>query len=187
MSPPLDTWRDAGPDAPMVRVALLLLSVLAAPAGAQVRLVEAGVVCPDRREGEERPAPGTEAGFITTITEPVAFDLPERTVPSMRDLSFGIRVALKDGAGAMPIRVVTTHPPMGERGVTRQVYDSDLVPGEESLRIYTFDQDYEMVRGTWTFAIEAPDGSTLLEVPFSVGDRFANARVDAACLGNLSS
>ncbi|MBM2577190.1 DUF3859 domain-containing protein [Jannaschia sp. Os4] len=170
-----------------MRALTLLLCLAGLPAAAQVRLVEAGVVCPGERDGVPTAAPGTEAGFITSIEEGIAFDLPDRVVPVMEKLSFGIRVGLKDGAPLLPIRVVTTHPPMGPRGVTRQTYESDLAPGAASLRIYTFDHGYEMVEGRWTFAIEALSGDVLLEVPFDVVGRFGNARVDAVCLGNLSS
>lgn len=164
----------------------LLLILVAAPAAAQVRLVEAGIVCPGDRDGVEEAAPDTEAGFVTTIEEAVAFDLPDRVVPTLEKLSFGIRVALKDGAGATPITVTTTHPPMGPRAVTRQAYRSSLVPGDTSLKLYTFDLPYERVPGRWTFGIEIA-GETVLEVPFDVVDRFGNARVDQVCLGNLSS
>ena len=168
--------------------ALALLLCLAAPsAAAQVRLIEAGIVCPAERDGTPTPAPGTEAGFITSIEEGLAFDLPDRVVPTMEKLSFGIRVGLKDGTPLLPIRVVTTHPPMGPRSVTRQTYESDIAPGDASLRIYTFDHGYEMVEGRWTFAIESLGGDVLLEVPFDVVGRFGNARVDDVCLGNLSS
>ena len=169
------------------RLIPLILTVLAAaPAAAQVRLVEAGIVCPEIRErAERRPAPDTEAGHVDTLAGEVEFDLPDRAVPLIRHLSFGFRVALDADRPETPLTVVVEHPPFGERQVSRESWVQWVGPGETTMNLFTFDESYEMVAGPWTFAIEL-DGERLVEVAFEAGVPGAAERVDAVCLSMLS-
>lgn len=168
-------------------LALAALAAGAAPAGAAVRLLEAGLVCPAILDsGETRAAPDTQTGFIDVLREGVAFDLPDRTVPLMPDLGFGVRVALKDGAPAQEVTIVVEHPPTGADGVTREAWTQWLDPGATSLSLFSFDHAYEMVAGTWTFSVEVA-GTRMVSVPFAVGAPGAAARVEAACLEGLSA
>ncbi|KIT18002.1 DUF3859 domain-containing protein [Jannaschia aquimarina] len=168
-------------------LATLLACAASLPAQAKVRLVEAGIVCPnDRESAGYRDAPDTEAGRIDLIAEQIEFDLYDRTVPAMEHLSFGFRVQLKADQPETEVTIVVEHPPFGERQVALEQWTQTLVGGESSLNLFTFDYPYEMVPGRWTFSIEIA-GQRQVEVPFVVGDRFANANVDQTCLGNLSS
>lgn len=161
------------------------LALLAVPAAAQVRLIEAGIICPREARGELIEAPGTEAGHIRQIEEGVGFDLFARTVPTMDDLSFGFRTALKPGTGPTPVTVVVTHPPMGPRGVTREEWQDVMVPGETSLNLFTFEMDYEKVEGPWTFSIEI-DGAPVVRVPFEVTREGGRGPVERACFQFMS-
>jgi hypothetical protein len=165
-----------------LRVAALLAALLTSPppAAAQVRLIEAGVVCPREPEGELLPAPGTEMGAIRQIDRPITFDLPAREVPTIPLLSFGFRAALEAGAGPLDVDIVIEHPPLGEGRVTRQVWSDTLWPGEVSTNLFTFEFDHEMVPGDWTFAIET-GGARLLSVPFTVVPARASGPVEDAC------
>ncbi|CUH39208.1 hypothetical protein JSE7799_01931 [Jannaschia seosinensis] len=158
---------------------------LAAPAAAQVHLVEAGIICPRPTTGELMEAPGTEAGFIRQIDESLVFDLPDRIVPTMDRLSFGFRTGVKLGTPSQIVTVVITHPPMGPRDVTREEWEDKIPAGTESLNLFTFEKEYEKVPGPWTFEIEK-DGETLVEVPFTVVDAGGSSRVEAACFQFLS-
>lgn len=158
---------------------------LAAPAAAQVRLVDAGIICPRASEGAMVEAPGTEAGFIRQIEADLTFDLPDRTVPTMDQLSFGFRVALKPGAPALPVTVVITHPPIGPRGVQREEWADILTPGTTNMNLFTFELDYEKVPGDWTFGIEL-DGTPVITVPFDVTESENQGRVERACFQFLS-
>ncbi|MEM9798494.1 MAG: DUF3859 domain-containing protein [Pseudomonadota bacterium] len=162
-----------------------VLALWSGAAQAGVALLEAGIICPRISTGELVEAPGTEAGFIRRIEQGMGFDLMDRTVPLMDNLSFGFRVGLKAGAEAMDVTVVVTHPPMGARGVTREEWTDTLWPGMTNLNLFTFEEDYEKVPGDWTFAIEA-DGETLVNVPFTVADTPATAPVDSACFQFMS-
>lgn len=162
-------------------------ALVAGPGAAKIRLVEAGIMCPELRETTDRiEAPDTETGFIDIVDGNTEFDLPDRQVPTLQHLSFGLRVALKAGEGATDFRMIVEHPPIGAEGVTRESWPDTLVPGEESLNFYTFDFPYEMVPGDWVFSIEV-DGQAQVTVPFVVGGPGSNPRVDAVCLGALNS
>ncbi|MCK0169392.1 DUF3859 domain-containing protein [Jannaschia sp. S6380] len=165
--------------------ALIPLLFCAAAAQAQVRLVEAGIICPREARGELIEAPGTEAGHIRRIEEGMSFDLLDRIVPTMDDLSFGFRTALKPGATTRDVTVVVTHPPMGPRGVEREEWDDVIEAGTESLNLFTFEEDYEKVPGRWTFAIEI-DGEPVVTVPFEVTEDTGRGRVEQACFQFLS-
>jgi hypothetical protein len=165
--------------------ALLLLAVLASPAAAEVTLVEAGVICPRPVTGEMQEAPGTEAGFIRLVERDPTFDALSRQVPLIDLMSFGIRAALDAGQGAQPVTVVITHPPMGDRDVTRQEWETVLLPGQVKLSLFTFEAPYEMIPGAWTFGIEQ-DGERLLDVPFDVVPAGSAGPVESVCFQFMS-
>ena len=171
-----------------MRAALLLALLLAPwPAAAKVRLLEAGIVCPaPKAEGARREAPDTETGFIDVIEQGLTFDLPDRAVPLMPDLGFGVRVALKDGEPDTRLTIVVEHPPTGAAGVERESWTQWVTGGETSLNLFSFDHAYEMVPGTWTFSIEV-EGERLVSVPFEIGVPGAARRVEEVCLGNLAA
>ena len=155
----------------------------AMPAAAQVRLLEAGIVCPRVQEGETRPAPGTQAGYVRMVPG-LSFDMPGRTVPLVPDLAFGIRLELKADA-PLEVTMVTRHPPMGPDGVTEQRHQTTLPAGDSYVRSYSFDFDYEMLPGTWEMGVEL-DGRTLVSVPFTV-TRADDRRVTDICAPVLQS
>lgn len=163
----------------------LLGGAFATAASAQVRLVEAGIICPRISAGELVEAPGTEAGVIRRIEEGLGFDLPARTVPTMDNLSFGFRTALKDGASAQNVTIVVIHPPMGERGVMREEWPDTIWPGDTNMNLFTFEHDYEKVTGPWSFSIEI-DGAPVVQVAFEVTDDGGRGPVEAACFQFMS-
>ena len=170
----------------MIRsLATALLLTIVTPATAQVRLVDAGIICPRESTGELVEAPGTEAGYIRLIQQGQTFDLPDRIVPAMDNLSFGFRTALKPGMPMQDVTVVVTHPPMGDRGVEREEWSDVIEPGSESLNPFTFEMDYEKVPGAWEFSIEV-DGTPVVRVPFTVTESEGRGRVEQACFQFLS-
>lgn len=164
-----------------------LAALLLAPPGAQaqVRLIEAGIVCPRETRGALVEAPGTEAGVIRRIEEDMVFDLLTTEVPTMTDLSFGFRTELEPGQPSLDVTIVVTHPPMGPRGVTREQWDDTILAGLDSLNLFTFEKDYEKVAGAWTFAIEL-DGIPVVSVPFEITETDGRGRVEQVCFQFLS-
>ncbi len=167
--------------------AILSLVVAASPGdvAADVRLVEAGIICPRESSGELVPAPRTEAGHIRLIDESLGFDLLSRTVPTMDGLSFGFRTELEPGVDLRDVTVVVTHPPMGAAEVVREEWDDVLAANDASLNLFTFEEAYEKVPGIWTFAIEV-DGQPVVTVPFEVTKTDGRNEVERACFQFLS-
>lgn len=169
-----------------MRLPIVLLSLLLAfPATAQVRLVDAGIVCPRPSDGALLEAPGTESGFIRQIEADLMFDLPDRTVPTLDQLGFGFRTALKPGAPETDVTIVVTHPPMGDRGIEREEWRDTLVPGATNMNLFTFEFDYEKVLGPWSFSVEI-DGKPVVTVPFVVTETENQGRVERTCFQFLS-
>lgn len=164
---------------------LLPLILLAAPATAQVRLIDAGIICPRESRGDLVEAPGTEAGHIRRIEEGLSFDLPDRLVPTMDLLSFGFRTELKPETPALAVTVVVTHPPMGPRGVEREQWADVMEPGMASLNLFTFEMDYEKVAGDWSFSIEV-GGEPVVTVPFEVTETDGRGSVERVCFQFLA-
>ena len=160
-------------------------ALAAGGAEAQVRLVEAGIICPRPVTGELIDAPGTEAGHIRRIDEETAFDLLERTVPVMDEISFGLRIALKPGLPTQAVTMVVTHPPMGSRAVVRQEWDDLLLPGSDSLNLFTFEMPHEKVPGPWIFSVEV-DGRAVVQVPFEITESDGRGAVEETCFQFLS-
>ncbi len=169
----------------MLRLLVLPLTLLATPAAAQVRLSDAGIICPRESRGDLVEAPGTEAGHIRRIEEGLSFDLPDRIVPTMDQLSFGFRTELKPGTPALDVTVVVTHPPMGERGVEREEWSDTIQPGTSSLNLFTFELDYEKVPGDWAFSIEV-GGEPVVTVPFTVTETDGRGPVERTCFQFLA-
>ena len=168
------------------RVIALAAAALVASAGASqagLSLVEAGVVCPEIREAtEQMAAPDTVSGFVDLIDEEVTFDVETRGVPLIRHLSFGMRVA-SDAPEVTDITVVIEHPPFGADATTRESWETTVPANGQALHLFSFDYEYEMVAGAWTFAVEL-DGERVVEVPFTIG--VDPEPVDGVCVGMMS-
>ncbi len=160
----------------MLRALPFLL--LASPASA-IDLVEYGVIC-EIEMGEPREAPLTESGVINAIEQSRAFDVYTRAVPAHIGLSFGLRMLLPEGEISNSARMTVTHPPMGRRGVTVESWTTPLTPGVPALNLFTFEKPYEMVQGTWTFAVIDARGKQF-EISFEVLPPDSVPQVQAAC------
>ncbi|WP_425101693.1 DUF3859 domain-containing protein [Tropicibacter sp. S64] len=161
----------------MIRLATALL-LLASPAAA-IELVDFGVIC-DIEIGEPRAAPLTESGVINSIDQTRTFDVYTSGVPAHLGLSFGVRVLLPEGETSTGTRMTVTHGPMGPRGVTTESWSAPLVPGMANLNLFTFEKDYEMVQGTWTFTV-IDDRGKHLEQSFEVLPAGSVPQVQKAC------
>lgn len=89
-------------------------------------------------------------------------------VPAQIGIGFGVLIDVApDFAG--PATVVTTHPPMGPNGVTRQTWTTDYVTGDTSYNGFTFEYDYELVKGPWSISA-SNNGRLIYEAYFTVVD-----------------
>lgn len=165
----------------MLRILSLLL--LAAGPASAIELVGFGVIC-EIEIGTPREAPLTESGVINSIDQERAIDVATRAVPAHIGLSFGLRVLLPEGQTSTNTRMSVTHPPMGPRGVTTESWTAPLTPGAPNLNLFTFEKDYEMVQGTWTFAV-LDDAGKQLEISFEVLPPGSVPQVQDACFDPL--
>lgn len=145
------------------------LSPGAAPAqaviGAQVTQLVQGLYCAPP-EGARRDAPGTLFGWIHAPGAPVQMVAEGTVAPMVLGMGFGVRFALA-GQGPVTLTHEVQHPPMTERGVTSQSWQSQGFRGETESVFFQFDLPEEMVPGAWTFTARA-DGEVLFHAPFTV-------------------
>lgn len=126
--------------------------------GPLISSFKAGIFCAPTVVRTE-PAPDTVAGVTNIIEDVPPLVSAGRNVPAVLGMGFGILSGAKQ-AMLLDVLIVVTHPPMGDAGVTRQSYYSDITNTGESMTLYQFDYDYELVQGPWT--ITATQGDTLL-------------------------
>ncbi|KUF10095.1 DUF3859 domain-containing protein [Pseudoponticoccus marisrubri] len=146
-------------------------------------LLDHGVICEIELDGH-REAPGTESGRLNIVDQDQALDLTTAAVPAQIGLSFGIRATLEDGVDPGDVEVVVTHPPMGPRNITEERWDAEMTPGDIALNLFTFEYDYELVQGPWSFQLRRDD-RTLLRQDFVVGPRDSVPVVQDTCFTAL--
>lgn len=152
--------------APLRWAALVLALLLPAPLLAQsvdqlsprMASFRAGVFCAPKVISTT-PAPDTIAGVTNVIEDVPPFVSAGRNVPAVLGMGFGVLAGAKQQL-LLDVLVVVTHPPMGEAGVTRQSYYTDITNIGQSMTLYQFDYDYELVEGPWT--ITATQGDEIL-------------------------
>lgn len=156
----------------------ILFAESAKPAS-PVILLDHGAVCDVAITGQQ-DAPLTESGQLNLIDQDRTIDVTTQAIPARRGLSFGIRVTMKEGAALADTRIVVQHPPLGAARVTTQSWPVLLHAKDASLNLYTFEYDYEMVQGRWTFQVLSAQGVALTQ-DFEVVGPFAVQDVQDAC------
>ncbi|CUH78989.1 DUF3859 domain-containing protein [Tropicibacter naphthalenivorans] len=146
---------------------------------ALVTLIDHGVICQVDPEGT-RPAPGTESGILNIIEQSKPIDVTTSAVPAERGLSFGIRAQIAENSVPEALTVVVQHPPMGDAGVTVERWGADVAPGQTLLNLFTFEHEYELVQGTWTFQLVQGD-TVLIEQSFAVLPKGSVPQVQQTC------
>jgi len=120
----------------------------------QIAQIEAGVICAPETTGTAE-APGTVAAAIT------------RTVPAVLGVGFGIKARSDAPAGLFPVVMTVTHPPMGNKSVTTQTFETTIRGADASLTFYQFDFDYELLPGIWQMTATYED-TVLYRTTFEV-------------------
>lgn len=159
----------------------LMFSLLPSLAAAGIRLVDYGVIC-EVILTNKRAAPNTESGVLNIIGPGRDFNVRTDRVPAELGLSFGLRIALPDGADGQTVKVTVRHPPMGAKRITRQRWTAPIAGGERILNLYTFENEHELVKGRWRFTIEGADGKTIRHT-FHVSGPLDVPAVQDACYG----
>ena len=124
----------------------------------QISAFRAGIFCAPEVISTS-PAPDTVAGVTNVLETAPPFVSAGRNMPAVLGMGFGVMSKSKNQV-LLDVLIVVTHPPMGEGAVTRQSYYSEISSFGESMTLYQFDYDYELVQGPWT--ITASQGDTVL-------------------------
>lgn len=130
-------------------VALPAAAIAQAAPGPGVAALAQGIFCAPP-EAERREAPGTESGWMHVPDQPIEMVAESEIAPMVLGMGFGVLYQLH-GEGPVTISHVVTHPPMGDRAVTRQAWDKDTFAGLAQSSYFQFDEAYEMVPGAWAF------------------------------------
>lgn len=108
-------------------------------------------------------------GYRHVLVSGVELLSTTRIIPASLGLSFGIRYRLNEaassqtGASVVPVRTVIRFPPSGllAPGQTERLYADETVsylgPGDEGFFIHSFDHQWEIQPGIWTFEIWVGD------------------------------
>jgi hypothetical protein len=171
-------------------VGAILVKVLASgPAAAQsmpgdsmgpgIQSLKAGIICA-QDVISLTPAPDTVAGVTNVIEGDPAFVAFSRDVPAVVGIGFGVKSQAADGIDRLGVLITVTHPPMGDAGVIRESYTTDISSSGLSFTLYQFDYDYELVQGTWTFEA-THDGKRLFRASFDVVPPQDVPELAAAC------
>jgi hypothetical protein len=136
----------------------LPLAALAGPALAQADVtadpgsftrIEAGILCVDG-QGHHEPAPDTRLGYVNIVDGDIVLGLAARRVPAIPGLAFGVVAMVAESGGTAGVSIIVTHPPMGNEGSTRDVWQNDFVTGAQTASFFRFEFPEEQVPGEWT-------------------------------------
>jgi hypothetical protein len=164
----------------MLRIALSLVFMLLASTGAQAQdgqvkridVVEYGIYTTSTESAMTAPdAPGGTIKHTTNIRHAAT----TRTIPAQLGVEFGFlfTVVGKPAGAKVPLHVIALFPAPGLQDSASQkhfgqaAYDrvDAIAPG--AYLSYTFDHDWELVPGVWTFQIWS-QGRMLAEQKFTV-------------------
>lgn len=113
-------------------------------------------------------ASDTVSGTVTIVADEPVFLAPGPRVPAQLGIGFGVIIQpLPQYAG--PVTITVQHPPLGPNGVTRQSWQANLFAEESTYLGFTFEQQYEVVRGPWTLSAQS-HGRPIYSVSFDVMD-----------------
>jgi len=154
----------------LIPVFALMLSAQSARAEATsngTTYFEFGIFCA-LETVEQREAKDTISGVVNLLAEAPVFLRKTTVVPAKIGIGFGIHVDIPAPLKG-PVIMQTTHPPMGENGVTVERWDTEITPGRLNYNGFTFEYDYELLPGPWTIAALV-NGRELYKVDFTVVD-----------------
>lgn len=152
-----------------------------------VEVLEYGVICDYRPQGQEIEAPDTNAGRIRQGGDPIVFDLLTDQVPGVLGVAFGISFQPSADLGDVAVRMVTHHPSFGTGFRTSESWPSTITGGSGSSRYFYFEFDYELAPGPWVMEVWLED-QLIVRQDFNVVSGEAAKEILRACpTENLTS
>jgi len=131
----------------------------------------------------EVPAEGTISGVVNLVTEPPVFQRRTNLIPAQIGIGFGVHLLVSPEYQG-EIVVQTIHSPMGPEAITRESWVTEVTEGRMALHGFSFEYDYEMVRGDWSISASV-DGRLIYHADFVVVDPATVPPV--ACTGQMLS
>ncbi|MCP3972010.1 MAG: DUF3859 domain-containing protein [Rhodobacteraceae bacterium] len=111
-------------------------------------------------------AAGTVSGVVLLVDSLPSFISQGPVVPAQIGVGFGVHVrVLPEYEGQVTVQV--EHPPMGPNGVTRENWNTRLSSDDLTYSGFSFEEDYELLPGTWTMSAHA-SGRPIYSVSFEV-------------------
>ncbi len=161
------------------------LPVSAGPAlrlGAGVVELTRGLICAPPEAGR-RDAPDTASGWIHVPDQPIEIRVESTIVPALLGTGFGVRYMLEATPQLpIPVRYIVIHPPLPPDGLTRQSWESLVMPGMPEQVFFQFDIADELQPGQWSFTAES--GATeLFHAAFDVVPPETVPHLTALCRG----
>lgn len=146
--------------------------------GPGVEALTRGLICAPPEAGR-REAPDTAAGWIHVPDAPIDIRAEGTTVPARLGIGFGVRFVLA-GDAPLLVRYEVSHPPLAPDGVTRQSWESPVMPGMPEQVFFQFDIPEELQPGSWSFT--AFSGMTeLFHAGFDVVPAATVPHLDGLC------
>lgn len=142
-----------------------------------------GLICAPP-EGGRRDAPDTASGWIHVPDQPIEIRVEGTTAPALLGTGFGVRYVLEAGASPVPVpvRYTVIHPPLPPDGMTRQSWESLVMPGMPEQVFFQFDIADELQPGHWNFTAES--GATeLFHAAFDIVPAETVPHLAALCRG----
>ncbi len=171
------------PIALLCALAVLPLPLQADPElrlGPTVSALTRGLICAPP-EGGRRDAPETASGWIHVPDAPIEIRLEGTTAPALLGTGFGLRFTL-EGAAPIAIRYTVNHPPLPPEGVTRQSWESLVVPGLPEQVFFQFDVEEELQPGIWSFTAHS-GAAELFHAAFTIVPPGEVPHLTAGCQG----
>ena len=102
----------------------------------------------------------------------------------MRGIAFGVLLSLEPGLNIDAL-ITSTHPPFPGSDVAQEFWSSNL-DDEANLNGFTFEHDYELQPGTWTYTAVA-DGEVIYSIEFEVVAPEQAPELAGVCAGFVMS
>jgi hypothetical protein len=178
----------------VIRAAVAAALIWAAPAAAQdanptiggsVAEMVFGVYCAEP-PADRVEAPGTVSGVINIVRDLPVMQAGQLLVPAELGVGFGVLVDMQPGRSFGQAIVELTHPPYPTNGVEVETYITDLSDAVTNLVGFSFDHDYELVPGPWTFRVFEGE-EEIFEITFEVAPPGTLPPSMSPCAGAFTS
>ena len=153
--------------------------------GPGVDTVDFGIYC-QQHTVETAPAPETAEGVVNLVPEIPEFRYRQFVVPATIGIGFGVHVVPAPGRDYPFVTITVTHPPYPGSGIEVERWTTDFEADRVSFVGFSFDNEYELQPGEWSFTAETGD-EELFRIDFQVVPELAMPGLALECMGGAVS